>query len=136
MAPSELLIMYVDFSIIGNCPRNSRSSFIRFGALYFTARLSATEEAAGGTFHGRPQVRVRRPAILSKPVRRISFKPSRAQSGATEPSRLRNFALRKIVEKEIDRSNAAIPGDDKIGSRVSWWFAGSARYPSNPSAIA
>src|ERR1700693_365646 len=39
------------------------------------------------------------------------------------------FAFRKIVEKEIDRSNATVPGDDKIGSRVSWWFAGSARYP-------
>jgi hypothetical protein len=23
----------------------------------------------------------------------------------------------------------------KIGSRVGWWFAGSARYPSNPSGI-
>ena len=44
-------------------------------------------------------------------------------------------ALRKIVEKEIDRSDATVPGDDKIGSRVSWWFAGSARYPSNPSGI-
>jgi hypothetical protein len=37
-----------------------------------------------------------------------------------------HFCLRKIVEKEIDRSNATVPGDDKIGSRVSWWFAGSA----------
>ena len=46
-----------------------------------------------------------------------------------------HFALRKIVEKKIDRSNATVPGDDKIGSRVSWWFAGSARYPSNPSGI-
>jgi hypothetical protein len=45
------------------------------------------------------------------------------------------FALRKIVAKKVDRSNAAVPGDDKIGSRVSWWFAGSARYPSNPSGI-
>jgi hypothetical protein len=45
------------------------------------------------------------------------------------------FVLREIVEKEIDRSNATVPGDDKIGSRVSWWFAGSARYPSNPSGI-
>src|SRR5438477_13036427 len=49
--------------------------------------------------------------------------------------RLRIFSLRKIVEKEIDRSNATVPGNDKIGSRVSWWFAGSARNPSNPSAI-
>jgi hypothetical protein len=49
--------------------------------------------------------------------------------------RWRNFALRKIVEKEIDRSNATVPGDDKIGSCASWWFAGSARYPSNPSGI-
>jgi len=25
------------------------------------------------------------------------------------------FVSRKIVEKEIDRSNATVPGDDKIG---------------------
>ena len=43
--------------------------------------------------------------------------------------------LRKIVEKEIDRSNATVPGDDKIGSRVSGWSSRSARYPSNPSGI-
>src|ERR1700730_15383972 len=49
--------------------------------------------------------------------------------------RLRIFALRKIAEKETDRSNATVPGDDKIGSRASWWLAGSARYPSNPSGI-
>jgi len=48
---------------------------------------------------------------------------------------LAQCALRKIVEKEIDRSNATVPGDDKIGSRVGWRFAGSARYPSNPSGI-
>ena len=41
----------------------------------------------------------------------------------------------QAVEKHIDRSNATVPGDDKIGSRVSWRFAGSARYPSNPSGI-
>jgi hypothetical protein len=46
-----------------------------------------------------------------------------------------HFALREIVEKEIDRSNATVPGDDKIGSRVSWRFARSARHPSNPSGI-
>jgi hypothetical protein len=46
-----------------------------------------------------------------------------------------SLQLRKIVEKEIDRSNATVPGDDKIGSRVNWWFAGCARYPSNPSGI-
>jgi hypothetical protein len=43
--------------------------------------------------------------------------------------------LRKIVEKEIERSNATVAGDDKIGSRVSRRFAGSARYPANPSGI-
>src|SRR5437899_2154852 len=41
----------------------------------------------------------------------------------------------QAVEKEIDGGNATVPGDDKIGSRVSWWFAASARYPSNPSGI-
>src|SRR5579864_4694892 len=45
------------------------------------------------------------------------------------------FALRKTVEKHIDRGNATVPGNDKIGSRVSGRFAGSARYPSNPSGI-
>ena len=49
--------------------------------------------------------------------------------------RFAHFALRKTVEKEIDQSNATVPGDNKIGSRVSWWFAGSARYPSYPSGI-
>jgi hypothetical protein len=43
--------------------------------------------------------------------------------------------LREIVEKEIESGDATVPGDDKIGSRVSWRFAGSARYPSNPSGI-
>src|SRR5258708_36822789 len=46
--------------------------------------------------------------------------------------RLRILALRKIVEKEIDRSNATVPGDDKIGSRVRWWFAGSGQIPIEP----
>src|SRR5262249_16816207 len=46
-----------------------------------------------------------------------------------------SFSLWKIVEKEIDRSNATVPGDDKIGCRVSWWFAGSARYPPRASGI-
>src|SRR6185369_10677641 len=41
----------------------------------------------------------------------------------------------QLVEKEIDRSNPTVPGDDEIGSRVCRWFAGSARYPSNPSGI-
>ena len=46
------------------------------------------------------------------------------------------IALRKIVEKEIDRSNATVAGDDEIGAGVSGWFAGSAGYPANPSGIA
>ena len=55
--------------------------------------------------------------------------------GERPRARVAHLALRKIVEKKIDRSNATVPGDDKIGSRVSWWFAESARYPSNPSGI-
>src|SRR6266704_1174885 len=47
----------------------------------------------------------------------------------------RILALRKIVEKEIDRSNATVPGNDEIGSRIRWRLARSARYPSNPSGI-
>jgi hypothetical protein len=43
--------------------------------------------------------------------------------------------LREIVKKEIESGDATVPGDNKIGSRVSWWFAGSAGYPSNPSGI-
>jgi hypothetical protein len=46
-----------------------------------------------------------------------------------------HFALREIVEKEMDRSYATVPGDDKIGSRVGWWFAGGARDPANSSGI-
>jgi len=53
----------------------------------------------------------------------------RRVSPAAEPS------SGQAVEKHIDRSNATVPGDDKIGSRVSWRFAGRARYPSNPSGI-
>jgi hypothetical protein len=37
----------------------------------------------------------------------------------TKTQAVRIIGLRKIVEKEIDRSNATVPGDDKIGSRVS-----------------
>src|SRR5690349_18293664 len=44
--------------------------------------------------------------------------------------------LGKIVEKEIDRSNATVAGDDEIGAGVSGWLTGSARYPANPSGIA
>ena len=69
--------------------------------------------------------------------RRIRMQRERfaAVLGERPRARVAHFALRKIIEKEIDRSNATVPGDDEIGSRVSWWFAGSARYPSNPSGI-
>jgi len=43
-----------------------------------------------------------------------------------------HFGLRKIVQKEIDRSDATVPGDDKIGSRISWWFAGGCQIPIEP----
>jgi hypothetical protein len=43
--------------------------------------------------------------------------------------------LGKIVEKEVDRVNATVPGDDKIGACVSWWFPQRARHPSNPPYV-
>jgi hypothetical protein len=43
--------------------------------------------------------------------------------------------LGEIVEKKIERSDATVSGDDKICSRVSRRFAGSAGYPSNASGI-
>jgi hypothetical protein len=36
------------------------------------------------------------------------------------PREIAHFALRKIVEKEMDRGNATVPHDDTIGSRISW----------------
>src|SRR6266403_1059447 len=66
----------------------------------------------------------------------VCIQKSGCHSSSRVSEEVAHFALRKIVEKEIDRSNATVPGDDKIGSRVSWWFAGSARYPSNPSGMA
>src|SRR5882724_5774226 len=65
----------------------------------------------------------------------VSIQKSDCHSSSSVSEEVAHFALSKMVEKEIDRSNAAVPGDDKIGSRVSWRFAGSARYPSNPSGI-
>src|SRR5258706_14647169 len=71
----------------------------------------------------------------------IPAEPNRQTGGAVrsdenDPAKLNkvsseavHFALRKIVEKEIDRSDATVPADDKIGSRVGWWLAGSAGYP-------
>jgi hypothetical protein len=34
--------------------------------------------------------------------------------------RLRNFGLRKLVEKEISGGDPAVPGNDEIGPGVSW----------------
>ncbi len=68
------------------------------------------------------------------------FSPTDAHSGSPAtfvirvPRAAESNSL-QAVEKHIDRSNATVPGNDKIGSRVSWRFAGSARYPSNPSGI-
>ena len=47
-----------------------------------------------------------------------------------------SIALRKIVKKKIERSNAAVASDDKIGSRVSWRLPRSAGYPSNSPGVA
>lgn len=70
-----------------------------------------------------------------KDVSRAGPRRSLGAAPAFDLIEVAHFALRKIVEKEIDRSNSTVPGDDKIGSRVSWWFAGSPRYPSNPPGI-
>ncbi len=84
---------------------------------------------------GSPRNAVRLPFGNSVRLRRNPHFQLNCLNKAFDLIDVAHFALRKIVEKEIDRSNATVPGDDKIGSRVGWWFAGSARYPSNPSGI-
>ena len=66
-----------------------------------------------------------------KPARRFPqcHLPQSYEEEVKEPS------SGQAVEKEIERGNATVAGDDKVGSRVRWWLAGSARYPSNPSGI-
>lgn len=41
-----------------------------------------------------------------------------------------------LVEKEIKGGNPVVTDDDEIGPGVSGRFAGAARYPLDPSAIA
>ena len=43
---------------------------------------------------------------------------------------------RQLVEKEINRGNPTVPGDDEISSSVSWRLTRAARYPSEPPAVA
>lgn len=63
--------------------------------------------------------------------------PLRARGGIErEPSIDELPPLRKIVEKEIERSDATVAGDYEIGSRVGRRFARDARDPSNSSGIA
>src|SRR6267154_5183312 len=48
----------------------------------------------------------------------VSMQKSDCHSSSSVSEEVAHFALRKMVEKEIDRSNATVPGDDKISSRV------------------
>jgi hypothetical protein len=61
------------------------------------------------------------------------------RSGAEkEAEGLRHGALlelRKIVEKEIERNDATVSGEDEIRAGVRWRLAGNAGYPSNPADI-
>ena len=43
---------------------------------------------------------------------------------------------RKLVKKQIDGGNLAVPDDYEIGSGVSWRLARAARHPPDPTAIA
>jgi hypothetical protein len=72
-------------------------------------------------------------SVVVNPTIRLA--PLLLQRPSKHSAEVAQFASRKIGQKKIDRSNATVPGDDKIGSCVSWWFAGSARYASNPSDI-
>jgi hypothetical protein len=67
--------------------------------------------------------------------RQLTHSPGRRQTFVIRISWAAESSSVQAVEEEIDRSNATVPGDDKIGSRVSWWFTGSAGYSSNPSRI-
>src|ERR1700704_6106842 len=42
----------------------------------------------------------------------------------------------KLVEKEINGGNPAVPGNDEISPGVSWRLTKAARYPLDPPAIA
>jgi hypothetical protein len=44
--------------------------------------------------------------------------------------------LRKLVKEEIDRGNLTVPGDDEIGSGVSWRLAMAAGNPTDTTSIA
>lgn len=65
-------------------------------------------------------------AVVNAEQHRFAMQGSADWNNAFDLIEVAHFASRKIVEKEIDRSNATVPGDDKIGSRLSWSFARSA----------
>jgi hypothetical protein len=46
------------------------------------------------------------------------------------------FNSGQLVEKEIDGSNPAVPGNNEIGSSDSWRLTRPALYPSDPSGVA
>ena len=71
----------------------------------------------------------------NRDFRQLTHSPGRRQTLVIRISWAAESSSVQAVEEEIDRNNATVPGDDKIGSRVSRWFTGSAGYPSNPSRI-
>src|SRR6266403_3269411 len=44
--------------------------------------------------------------------------------------------VKKLVEKEVNGGNSAVPSNDEISPRVSWRLTRAARYPLNPPGIA
>src|SRR4029077_5909788 len=58
------------------------------------------------------------------------------QTSAGHSSIVLWFPFIRVVEKEINGGNPAVPGNDEIGSGVSRRITRSARYPSDQPAIA
>ena len=44
--------------------------------------------------------------------------------------------VKKLVEKEVNGGNSAVPSNDEISPGVSWRLTRAARYPLNPPGIA
>ena len=62
--------------------------------------------------------------------------PWRSASSPHDDPRPVGSSSGQIVEKEIDRGNPPVPGNDEIRPSISWRLTGAARYPSDPPGIA
>src|ERR1700720_555434 len=62
--------------------------------------------------------------------------PWRCSSPPHDDPRPVDCSSEQLVEKEIDRGNPPLAGNEEIRSGVSRCFTGAARYPSYPPGVA